>query len=224
MIKINLCVVILLSLTLASCATIVTKTAPTYTDRDIPAVGQAATVAVGERMLLQAHLVESEGITILETTEICSNFLRGIVLQKGLTLDESLGSDGKKYYCGSAVWNNKFEGKRNDYDECFTPLPNGGFKTKTKHVCDEQVDYRLGKIVKQHPDNIQKTLLYSGKSDSIIYLSYREFVGDVARPAFTQDLTFDINSDSVVGARGALLKILNVSNTSITYEVISTFK
>ncbi len=71
--------------------------------------------------------------------------------------------------------------------------------------------------------SLQKNLVYSGRSGKTIMLSYREFQNDYARPAFTQDLTFDVSSDRVVGFRGARIEILNATNTTITYKVQQGF-
>lgn len=73
------------------------------------------------------------------------------------------------------------------------------------------------------PTNFRQQVLYQGRSGSTIRLSYREFAGDLARPAFTQDLTFDIEGDPIVGAKGARLEVLEATNTSITYRLIRPF-
>lgn len=212
------------AMAMTSCATTVTLSEPSRSEKDYPALNEVAKAYVGDRMLYQASLLEGEGMTILEDAAICNALVREILVSKGSVFSKGLGSDGEIYYCGDTIWNNKFEGTKTDYVACFTILPSGLFKTRIHGSCSEPVKYELGTYVRAEPDNLQKTLMYSGKSGSVIYLSYREFSGDMARPAFTQDLTFDISTDNVVGAKGALIEILNASNTSVEYRVISTFK
>jgi len=78
-------------------------------------------------------------------------------------------------------------------------------------------------IATDDPTNFRQQLLYQGRSGSTIRLSYREFVGDLARPAFTQDLTFDIADDPVVGVKGARLEVVEATNVSITYRLFRPF-
>jgi hypothetical protein len=69
-------------------------------------------------------------------------------------------------------------------------------------------------------DAFQQTLLYSGRVGDRINISYREFSGNVARPAFTNDVEYDLSDSNEIGYRGAVLEILEATNTSITYRVI----
>ena len=55
-------------------------------------------------------------------------------------------------------------------------------------------------------------------------MSYREFSNDIARAAFSVDVEYDLNDGDVIGYKGAKLKILESSNTSIKYKVIENFK
>lgn len=71
--------------------------------------------------------------------------------------------------------------------------------------------------------NFRQELIYQGRSGTSIRISYREFSGDLARPAFTQDLTFDISEDRVIGAKGARVEILDATNTSVRYRLLQPF-
>lgn len=68
-----------------------------------------------------------------------------------------------------------------------------------------------------------QTLIYTGKVDNKIRFAYREFSNSVARPAFNTEVEYDLNESNIVGYQGAKLKVLDSTNTSITYEVISNF-
>jgi hypothetical protein len=50
---------------------------------------------------------------------------------------------------------------------------------------------------------------------------YREFKNSFARPAFTQELKYDLSQDRVIGYQGARFEVLNAGNTEITYKVLS---
>lgn len=78
-------------------------------------------------------------------------------------------------------------------------------------------------VVRIDPANFRQDLIYQGRSGSSIKISYREFAGDLARPAFTQELTFDLSDGPVVGVKGARIEVLQATNTSITYRLVQPF-
>jgi hypothetical protein len=61
------------------------------------------------------------------------------------------------------------------------------------------------------------------ENNSVIKLSYREFTGDMARPAFTVDVSYDLGESDEIAYKQVRLKILEASNTSITYMIIHNF-
>jgi hypothetical protein len=106
------------------------------------------------------------------------------------------------------------------------PLPNEIARKEVGETLVEQVLQEFpvgGKPVTVGKPSLQKNLVYTGRSGKTIHLSYREFQNDYARPAFTQDLTFDISSDRVVGFRGARIEITFATNTAIQYKVLQGF-
>ena len=85
------------------------------------------------------------------------------------------------------------------------------------------IPYQRESATRVDPENFRRELLYQGKVGNELRFSYREFSGDLARPAFTQELSFDLNEGNTVGARGARLEVLEASNISITYKVREPF-
>jgi hypothetical protein len=67
----------------------------------------------------------------------------------------------------------------------------------------------------------QRELVYSGSTQSTLSLLYREFKDSLARPAFTQDLKYDVAKGSVIGFNGARFEIIEAGNTSIKYRVLT---
>jgi len=67
---------------------------------------------------------------------------------------------------------------------------------------------------------LRREILYSGGAKGVISLQYREFLSDYARPAFSQELTFDLNNGKEIGFRGARIRIENTSNLGIRYTVL----
>jgi hypothetical protein len=69
-------------------------------------------------------------------------------------------------------------------------------------------------------------LLYQGAGGGILRFSYREYVDDLARPAFQQEATFDLNREGITELRfkGAEIQVFEATNNGIRYKVLSGFK
>ena len=79
-----------------------------------------------------------------------------------------------------------------------------GWQTSTEY----STDYR------------KRELLYGGKSGSTIEVSYREFRGGLAAPAFTQNLKYDLSESKIVRFQNFQLEILQADNQTITYRIL----
>ena len=63
-------------------------------------------------------------------------------------------------------------------------------------------------------------LLYTGISKGTASFEYREFINDLARPAFSQQLHYDLADGNEIGYKGARIIILKATNVSLRYKVI----
>jgi len=96
----------------------------------------------------------------------------------------------------------------------------GGFYPKyVKDFEVEETDYS-----DINCDNCFKAeLVYNGKSKNQIKIIYREYIENMARPAFTQELQYDLSESNIVGFKGARIEILEATNTTITYKILNDF-
>ncbi len=62
----------------------------------------------------------------------------------------------------------------------------------------------------------QQTLIYNGKVGNRITLGYREFEGNLARPAYSNIVDYDLTESRILGYQGARLEVLEATNTQIT--------
>lgn len=67
----------------------------------------------------------------------------------------------------------------------------------------------------------QKDFIYNGRVGNSLKFTYREFIDDLARPAFTQDLQYDLTESDVIGFKDARIKITDATNTTLKYKVIN---
>lgn len=68
--------------------------------------------------------------------------------------------------------------------------------------------------------SFKRELVYGGISQKTIMISYREFSDATARPAFSQDLKYDLNESDIIGYRGARFQVIKAGNTVIRYKVL----
>ena len=83
-----------------------------------------------------------------------------------------------------------------------------------------KVKYELSEIVTVSEKDFKQELIYTGKSGNNINIEYREFKGNMARPAFSQSLTYDISKDKIIGFRGAQFEVLEATNSFIKYKAV----
>ena len=84
--------------------------------------------------------------------------------------------------------------------------------------------YEKSELVIPRNDSFKYELLYQGISKGSLKLSYREYINDFARPAFFQDVTYDLDSTpTTITFRTVRLEVLNANNNQISYRVLSGF-
>ncbi len=74
--------------------------------------------------------------------------------------------------------------------------------------------------------SFQRVILYQGITKGTVKISFREFSDNTARPAFTQDIGYDLddNGETLIAFKGLRIKVLKATNTNITYIVESPFR
>ncbi|PKV43633.1 hypothetical protein CLU92_0948 [Janthinobacterium sp. 61] len=79
---------------------------------------------------------------------------------------------------------------------------------------------KVSDMVEISPDNQKKELIYTGVSKNVISLVYREYQNDLARPAFSQDLKYDLGEGRVIGFKGARFEVLKATNLGLTFKTL----
>ncbi|MFY7987289.1 MAG: hypothetical protein ACOVNP_00290 [Flavobacterium sp.] len=87
----------------------------------------------------------------------------------------------------------------------------------------DNIEYEKTEIPITGREYFKQEFIYNGKVGNGIKFIYREFVDNTARPAFTQDLQYDLSESDVIGFKGLRIKVINATNTKIEYEVQSNF-
>lgn len=220
----RLCLCIAVS-ALTACVAPTHNYIPKATNISRPAVGQVSTVSVGDEMVSQGILLERDALILKEDTNI--GLFSAYTLRHGYYLKQG-------------------ENKTSDFYQP-SPTPDGGSVEKAAladpyqsvqaykadnricvvtvfnaSACTKAAFQRVRKAVATD-ESFQQTLIYSGKIGQKIRLGYREFSANVARPAFSNDVEYDLSESSVVGYKGARIEVIEATNDHVTYRVISNF-
>lgn len=76
-----------------------------------------------------------------------------------------------------------------------------------------------GECVSWDDGGLRRELVFTGVTRDSLSLEYREFMRDIARPAFTQSLNYERANDTVIGYRGARIRVVAANNLGLTYII-----
>ncbi|OAB30372.1 hypothetical protein SAMN05444395_11034 [Flavobacterium fryxellicola] len=181
---------------------------------------------IGAEVYMQGEEDYQDAIKIIDCPEFKINFVKfpynvGDVLPyfKNRKNYDLYFSPNQKDYLDSGTIGIAFDKEKNIYVPYIDSF--NGFLTK-----DHKGKLTVENIIYTNSnckDCFKKVFIYNGKAGNIVKFSYREFINDMARPAFTQELQYDLNDGKIVGFKGMQIEILNISNIEIEYIVLSSF-
>jgi hypothetical protein len=91
---------------------------------------------------------------------------------------------------------------------------------KTINVIQEDIDQSI-QVKIPSDETFKQEFIYGGRTASTIKFTYREFVNNLARPSFSQDVQYDLEESNIVGFKGLKIEVVNASNLEIKYKVLS---
>ncbi|MDN5644392.1 MAG: hypothetical protein L0G67_03415 [Acinetobacter sp.] len=222
--KILIAGVLGLGLVLGGCATPKYNYQATPQNISKPPIGTSNKAFVGDKMLEQGVFLEREALYVPTSFK-----------HSGYTVSEG-------YYLKTG------EDKKGSYFKPLNMIPNGGNVQKNfindpfqavmlntenqicivttlnvKSCSKQEHAARLSTVGIAADNSFQQTLIYSGKVGNKINIGYREFSSNLARPAFNNDVEYDLNESRVIGYKGALLEVIDANNQSIQYKVLKNF-
>jgi len=81
---------------------------------------------------------------------------------------------------------------------------------------------KFTKISVSDPSYVQQ-IIYNGRVGNSLKFIYREFAGDYIRPAFTQEIQYDLSLSNTIGFKSLKLEVLEATNTEIRYRLLENF-
>lgn len=205
---------------------------PVTTQLSFPELNVETTVSIGSDMLGQGTRMETNGVTLSEENNI-NNFILSAGFYPQVGEDENYtyhsyqigtGLDGMGglslgggLLFGPVIYPQSIRFSRNEQQTCIVTGNIGGTP------CDSEHSFQRTTRPTISDRNFQQTLIYSDRVGDRIRIGYRESSGNMARPAFSNEAEYDLSTSNEIAYRGARIRILSASNTSITYVVLSNF-
>lgn len=186
-----------------------------------PNIGEVVTVGVGEQMLYQGNASEDEVLDIANPIKVNLYSLPAGQYAK-------TGSNEKGDYFSPITKTGALVGKSFFADPLQVLMVSKENKLCAVTVfnassCSKDAEFKVKKVTSLRDNTFQQTLIYSGKIGNKINVGYREFSGSLARPAFNNDVEYDLSESKQIGYKGALLEILDANNQNIKYKVLRNF-
>jgi len=197
---------------------------PSFTEVSEPPLDSINIAYVGDEMIKQGKYSEHEAIYLPNVVEIAwaYDLYPGYYLKRG-------EDDNSETY----LPNNDAESGK--VDKAFLADPWTAimaYKNKptlciitafSAMACESNADFQRTKRPVVTSNSFQQTLIYSGKVGNKINIGYRELSNNLARPAFNNDVEYDLNSSNTIGYKGSRLEIIEATNELIKYKVIRNF-
>ncbi|HEV7815747.1 MAG TPA: hypothetical protein VGP06_11695 [Janthinobacterium sp.] len=179
-----------------------------------PEVGVVTTKGLGESLILRGSGVVRPVLVTLKDQAIGATDL-----PKGRYVSNSENSEWIRF---ASVEKNDTSGK--------TAKAIIYLNKKDRTICAGKescvtLEYTLDSVISNpSAKEFQQTLLYSGKVGNRVTLSYREFFGKQAMPAFTNSVDYDLSESQILGYKGARIEVIQATNAEITYKLLSGFE
>lgn len=206
-------------------------------DERLPAVGEVAAADVGETIVWVSRVSVTQGARLGDRVQVLTRYSRDYLLELtvepgGLPLIGQDQDQGRFYessrpvalrylYPGQSYPLEMYRGGM--FVDGSVPFVywfwNGAVRPTIVLASAAQLEVR-DLVVTTEPA-FRRELVYAGRSGWTVSLMYREFAADMARPAFTQALQYDLSSSPVIGFRSARFEVLSATNTGIRYRVLS---
>jgi hypothetical protein len=210
--------IILVLFLMTGCTTVRYNGADTFVKEvDYPEVGKEITVYVGDYLIQKGTIIEEDVLVVYETID-------GALYDIPAKKYPQIGFDQTQdFYSAAGVVRGGISDpvqalalrKQEGSELCVITIFGGS-------ACYEG-EYERKKRLSERGNSFQQTLIYNGRVGDKINIGYREFTNNTARPAFNNDVEYDLSSSSTIGYKGAFIEVLKADNSSITYKLIRNF-
>lgn len=98
--------------------------------------------------------------------------------------------------------------------------PRGGVERDPERFGGEPVFEPVEGVLEQE-GAFRAQIVYSGLDGGTLHAVYREYAGDFIRPAFSQNLQYDLDESNTLSFRTVRIEVISATNTEIEYRILS---
>ncbi|MHC9034246.1 hypothetical protein ACYTTR_00815 [Cobetia marina] len=182
-----------------------------------PKVGEVVTAEIGDHMVQKGHVTE---VNVLKVNKRIDGFLYDIPAKTY----QQVGYDSKNdYYEPSGIIRSALS---DPYQALSVERKYGAeicVVTTFGNTACYPGDFEKNTQLSTSDDSFQQTLIYNGRVGNRINIGYREFSNNLARPAFNNEVEYDLSESVYIGYKGAKIEIIDAGNSSVTYKLLSNF-
>lgn len=201
---------------IAGCTTTPFNYTPSIEYVSFPTIGEQHKVDVGDTLVKQGALTTLDGIQVSSAAHVAFTYtiLPGQYRKVG-------DGDGREYYLpygGQTLPQN--------VQSIFVPQGTKNLCvliTTSATLCGDDMPFKKVKLRYADDNSFQQALLYNGKVGNKLNIGYREYSANYARPAFNNNVEYDLSDSKVIKYKGAKIEIIDATNQTITYKLISNF-
>lgn len=209
---------------ISGCATPKYNYAPEVIAISEPPVGSVSTARIGDTMLKQGKYKEHAALYVPAKRDVTWGYEvhQGYYLMSGqddkaeyYTPEQSTSGGRIEKAALADPWKSLMVRKAKP-ELCVVTILNA-------FVCKPSSDLQRTKRPILADDAFQRTLIYNGRVGSKINIAYREFSNNVARPAFNNEVEYDLSESRIIGYKGAELEVVEATNQYIKFRLIRNF-
>ncbi|PHS36636.1 MAG: hypothetical protein COA91_12120 [Robiginitomaculum sp.] len=214
---------------LSACATTGEMIAPEISRINFPEINTANSVRIGESMLKKSKVYAFDA---LETNELYK-WGDGIFLKKFTIPPQKLKATSKIkdrifYQADEAYQYDTLLGKSLTISGfCISQDDPVDWKLYIQGRCTYGIknppNHSFTKAYDSRKPSLTRELVYNGRVGNDVKIIYRELSNDLMRPAFQQNLQYDMNQSKEIAFREVLIEVVTADNKEIKYVVTSHF-
>jgi hypothetical protein len=225
-------IIAVLFLLVSGCASTPTQYYPATSIVKFPEEGAVGRSELGDTLIGHSIRQEYDALVIEDSREY-SVCLYKVRIQDQTAYAASLSPIGKPIFHAnlqmSSIYTTGFvpagyarieESEKSATGFIFTPIVTGGCGGAQEF----SNSYQRKKATKVDKPGFSQELIYNGRVGNYVKFIYREFSGDMARSAFTQEVQYDLDVSNFVGFKGVRIEIVEATNSEIIYKVVNHFR
>lgn len=222
----NLLVSIGCAFTLSGCAVTEYNYTPDLYKISEPKVGSVNRATIGQSLVREGNISELRAIKVLNPIQIdlAYKIIPGVFKKVGSSDKGDFYMPTQTIDSGSVVvevlgqpWSSILIKKGAKADEiCIVTDLN-------VVVCSDKAKIEYLKLNNSDGNSFEQALIFNGINNQIVDVSYRKIGSNIENQGFGNNIQFNLKKSNIISYENVKLKVINSSDNSLTYEVISNF-